>query len=197
MHVLIPPAINIPKQNLRNGTLHWLSRTHSQTHLSGNHSSSNRAENCRKLHSKTNWAVTNACKALEIPIPVTRPQSIKCQGPAATERSPGCVLPLSQVGAMHVALVLPPSQQQELPPDRIILCTWMLPAGMWFPQRVPWSNGVPAGFLSVCCKNIAHCDSEVFAYIHQGFPVLCSLLVSPLRRDGRLKVTLNFLLCNY
>jgi len=54
MHVLIPPAKNIPKHNLWNGTLLWLSRTHSQTHLSGDHSSSSRAENCRKLHSKTN-----------------------------------------------------------------------------------------------------------------------------------------------
>lgn len=53
----------------------------------------------------------NACKALEIPIPVTQLQHIKCQGPAATWWCPACTSSLSQVGATHVALVLPPSQQ--------------------------------------------------------------------------------------
>lgn len=165
MHVLTPPAINIPKQNLRNGTLLWLSRTHSQTHLSGNHSSSNRAENCRKLHSKTNWAVTNACKALEIPIPVTRPRGIKCRGPAATEPSPACTPPLSQVGAMHVVLVLPPPLQQELPPDRIILCTWMLPAGTCFLHGVPRSNGVHAE-LSLSAVKTLHTAIQKFVHIY-------------------------------
>lgn len=104
---------------------------------------------------------------------------------------------LSQAGAMHIALLLPPPQQRELPSDRIILLTWVLPAGTWFPQRAPRSNGMHAGFVFVCCKNIAHCNSEICTCTHQGFPVLSSLIVSPLRRDGRLKVTLKFLLCSY
>lgn len=91
MHVLTPPAKNIPKQNLRNGTLLWLRRTHSPTHLSGNPSSSDGAENRRKLHSKTNRTATHAHKALEILIPVTRPQRIKCQEPATTKQRPACV----------------------------------------------------------------------------------------------------------
>lgn len=69
--------------------------------------------------------------------------------------------------------------------------------GTWFPQRVPRSNGMHAGFVFVCCKNIAHCNSEICTCTHQGFPVLSSLIVSPSRRDGGLKVTLKFLLCNY
>lgn len=151
-HVLIPPAINIPKQNLRNGTLLWLSLTHSQTHLSDNHSSSNAAENCRKLHSKTNWTVTNACKALEIPIPVTWLQHIKCQGPAATWQSLACMPSLTQLGAMHIALVFSSSQQWKLPPERaenfinIMYILWGNPpcidasSRYVISQRVPWSK---------------------------------------------------------
>lgn len=118
MHVLIPPAKNTPKQNLRNGTLLWLSRTHSQTHLSGNRSSSDRAENCRKLHSKTNGTVTNERKALEILIPVTRPQHIKCQEPVTTKQRPAC-LPSPRPGGSHVHCPgLPSITAMKAPPGR-------------------------------------------------------------------------------
>lgn len=118
MHVLISPAKNIPKQNLLNGTLLWLSRTHSQTHLSGNRSSSDGAENCRKLHSKTNRTVTNVCKALEIPIPVTRPQCIKCQELVTTKQRPAC-MPSPRPGGSHAHCPdLPSITAVKVPPGR-------------------------------------------------------------------------------
>lgn len=164
-HVLVPPAKNIPKQNLRNGTLLWLSRTHSQTHLSGDRSSSDGAENCRKLHSKTNRTVTNACKAPEIPIPVTRPQRIKCQERVTTNQGPP-----DQVGAAHVAPVFPRSQQWKPPPGRpatglkkfhlqhihstevYIPRTRTPPAGTWFLQRLPRNNRVQDLALSAVMR---------------------------------------------
>lgn len=96
------------KQNLRNGTLLWLSRTHSQTHLSGNRSSSNRAENHRKLQSKTNRAVMNALQSPEDPNschPTAALSSVKNWG-LQNSTQPEC-LPLGQMGAVHSVPVFP------------------------------------------------------------------------------------------
>lgn len=150
MHVLIPPAKNIPKQNLRSGTLLWLSRTHGQTHLSGNHSSSDGAENHRKLRSKTNRIVTDVRKALEIPIPVTRLQT-RTDYSKTEARPHSCplarwdqrVVPCSSLNHSSEN----PSQEASLRTKKFHLKhkhsmevtprTPPLPALTWFPQGLP------------------------------------------------------------